>query len=293
MRRILVTGANKGIGLSIAKGILQEKDTFVLLGARSAERGRAAMEEIVGEQPALAERVRLLDLEVSRDDSVTRAAETVERSFGRSGSLYGVVNNAGVGSQGRRLEDVLQVNTFGVRRVCEAFLPLLDRERGRIVNVTSASGPSFVAKCSPEMQRFFLDPRTDWEALARLMSECIAMDGNPAAFAGRGLSDGDAYGLSKACSNTYTQYLASRHPELRINACTPGFIETDMTRSYAERSGKSPAELGMKSPAEGARTPLFLLFGEPAGNGCYYGSDGKRSPLNRYRSPGDPEYTGD
>jgi NAD(P)-dependent dehydrogenase (short-subunit alcohol dehydrogenase family) len=133
------------------------------------------------------------------------------------------------------------------------------------------------------MKGFFLDPRTDWQALDRLMNECAA----------RGLGDGDAYGLSKACANTYTQNLALEHPALRINACTPGFIETDMTRRYVEESGKSPAELGLKAPSEGARAALFLLFGEPAGNGRYYGSDAKRSPLDRYRSPGSPEYTGD
>ncbi len=42
MRRILVTGANKGIGLAIARAILEEHDdTFVYLGSRDADRGRA------------------------------------------------------------------------------------------------------------------------------------------------------------------------------------------------------------------------------------------------------------
>ena len=36
--------------------------------------------------------------------------------------------------------------------------------------------------------------------------------------------------------------------------------------------------------------PLFLLFGDPEGNGRYYGSDGVRSPLDCYRGPGDPPY---
>ncbi len=294
MRRVLVTGANKGIGRAIAMGILDHaEDTFVLLGARSAERGREALDAIAQARPALEQRLSLVELDVSRNDSVTRAAETVARSLGATGALYGVVNNAGVSGEGQSLEEVLQVNVFGVHRVSEAFLPLLDRQHGRIVNVTSAAGPSFVAKCSPEMCKFFLDPRTDWPALERLMKECIAIGGDAAAFASRGLSDGDPYGLSKACANTYTQHLSTLHPGLRINACTPGFIETDMTRAYAQRIGKSPAELGMKPPAEGARSALFLLFGDPPGSGRFYGSDAKRSPLDRYRSPNDPEYVGD
>ena len=43
----------------------------------------------------------------------------------------------------------------------------------------------------------------------------------------------------------------------------------------------------------GARTAMFLLFGELEGNGRYYGSDGLRSPLDRYRSPGSPGYRDD
>ena len=115
--------------------------------------------------------------------------------------------------------------------------------------------------------------------------------GGKTAFAARGLGDGNAYGLSKACANSYTMLLAREHPSLRINACTPGFIETDMTRHYATAQRKSPAELGMKPPSAGARAPMFLLFGDPQGNGRYYGSDAQRSPLDRYRAPGDPPYT--
>jgi hypothetical protein len=72
----------------------------------------------------------------------------------------------------------------------------------------------------------------------------------------------------------------------------PGFIDTDLTRPYGASAGKSAAELGMKPPAAGARAPMHLLFGELEGSGHYYGSDAQRSPLDRYRSPGSPPYTG-
>jgi NAD(P)-dependent dehydrogenase (short-subunit alcohol dehydrogenase family) len=230
---------------------------------------------------------------VTSDASVGTAAAEVAERFGRAPApLYGLVNNAGVGGSGG-LGLTLDVNTRGVRRVCEAFLPLLDASQGRIVTITSASGPSFVSRCSPERQRFFLDRGVTWRELEALMVECLAIQGDEAAFADRGLGNGDAYGLSKACANTYTLLLAREHPQLRINACTPGFIETDMTRGYANSQGKTPAELGMKPPAAGARAPMFLLFGEPEGNGRFYGSDAQRSPLDRYRAPGDPPYSGE
>ena len=52
MRRILVTGANKGIGLAIVQAILLEKDdAFVYLGARDPDRGRSARQGLVDEHP--------------------------------------------------------------------------------------------------------------------------------------------------------------------------------------------------------------------------------------------------
>lgn len=289
-----MTGANKGIGLAIAEAILREHaDTFVYLGSRDPERGRAAAATLARVDPSWQARVEVALLDVSDDRSVAAAAERVAESRGAD-TLYGVVNNAGVGSgDGADLATILQVNTVGLRRVCETFLPSIDPQVGRIVNVTSASGPSFVATCSPERRRFFLDDRMTWDELRTFIDECIAIAGDEAAFVARGLGGGgDAYGLSKACANTYTMLLAREHPNLRVNACTPGFIATDMTRHYAESQGKTPAELGMKPPAEGAKAPMFLLFGSPEGNGRFYGSDAKRSPLDRYRAPGSAPYTG-
>jgi NAD(P)-dependent dehydrogenase (short-subunit alcohol dehydrogenase family) len=292
MRRIVVTGANKGIGLAIATAILDEHDdTFVLLGSRSADRGRAAVDALRAKHPSWADRLALLELDVASDESVARAAKSIAERFGRERSLYALVNNAGVGDDA--LLAILNVNVLGMRRASDALLPLLDPKAGRIVNITSAAGPNFVNGCSHERQRLLVDPNITWPALRAFIDECLAIEGGPQAFSPKGLGDGNPYGLSKALANSYTMLLAREHPTLRINACTPGFIETDMTRKYAVASGKSPAEVGMKPPAAGARAAMFLLFGEPEGNGRYYGSDGQRSPLDRYRAPGAPPYTGD
>lgn len=290
MRRIVVTGGNKGIGLAIVEAILAAADdTFVYLGSRDLARGRAAAAGLVGARPPWSERLEVVALDVSDARSVSDAAERVRQ---RAEPLYGLVNNAGVGGGHEDFATVLATNTLGVQRTCEAFLPLLAPREGRIVNVTSAAGPTFVAACSAEWRRFFLDEQMTWPRLRAFIAECLALGGDPAALAAKGLADGSAYGLSKACANTYTLILAREQPNLHVNACTPGFIATDLTRHYAESQGKSPAALGMKSPAEGARAPLHLLFGALDGNGYYYGSDAKRSPLDRYRAPGSPEYAG-
>jgi NAD(P)-dependent dehydrogenase (short-subunit alcohol dehydrogenase family) len=290
MRHILVTGANKGIGLALVEAILAEHtDTFVYLGSRDPERGRAAVAGLVRDHAGWRDRLGVVAIDVAEDGSVADAARHVSDSL-RGQTLYGLVNNAGIGGHTNELSAVLATNVFGVQRVCEAFVPLIEPKAGRVVNVTSAAGPTFVAACSAEWQRFFLDEQMTWPRLRSFMGECLSIAGDAAAFAARGLGDGGAYGLSKACANTLTLLLAREHPSLRVNACTPGFIETDLSRHYAVASGKSPAELGMKSPAEGTKAPLHLLFGTLHGSGHYYGSDAKRSPLDRYRGPGTPEY---
>ena len=270
MRAILVTGANKGIGLSIVKRILEEHDdTFVFLGSRDRERGEAAKASLGASAP----RVEVVALDVASERSVVEAKAAITRP------LYGIVNTAGVGDHGHDLATVLATNVYGTHRVTETFLPQV-AARGRIVNVSSASGPSFVSKLPGELQPFFLDATMTWPRLASFIEE-----------AGNRYQD-SAYGFSKACVNLLTMITAREHPSLHVNGCTPGFIATDMTRPYAEGAGKSPEELGMKSTHDGANVPLWLLFGTPEGNGRYYGSDGKRSPLDRYRAPGSEEYAG-
>ncbi len=289
-RRVLVTGANKGIGKATVAAILDHADdTFVFLGSRSRKRGEAARDELVADHPDWADRIEVLELDVGSDESVTAVTEHLREHHG---PLYGVVNNAGIG-RGNGLENVLNVNIRGPRRVCEACVPLLS-EGGRIVNVSSASGPNFVKTCSDARKKTLTSPDVSWGEIEEIMDEALEIErADSGDYQAAGLGDGDPYGLSKACLNAYTISLARRHPELTVNACTPGFIETDMTRPYLEGSDKTAQEMGMKSPAEGTRAQMHLLFGDVGGSGWYFGSDAERSPLDRYRSPGDPPYTGD
>ena len=295
MQYVLVTGANKGIGFAIVKEVLRdERDVAVFLGSRSRERGDRARAALIAEDPSWEQRVRVICIDVADRASVESAAAEVRQVLGgQNASLVGVVNNAGVGFSKQRLDETLQVNVHGIHRICTAFVPLLDPATGRVVNITSAAGPSYVATCSPEQQERLTHPDVTWEAIQVFMQECLAVEGGEEAFAALGLGSGSSYGISKACANALTLHWARQHPGLRINACTPGFIETDLTRPFANARGITPAAMGMKSPKAGTVAPLLLLFGELEGTGRYYGSDGLRSPLHRYRSPGDPPYTGE
>jgi NAD(P)-dependent dehydrogenase (short-subunit alcohol dehydrogenase family) len=234
-----------------------------------------------------------LEIDVAEEYSVLSACDAVASRFGAEPApLYGIVNNAGIGLGSSDMETVLAVNTLGVKRVCDAFIPLVE-PGGRIVNVSSASGPNFVSQCGPQWQKFFRDPAVEWPAIQELIDEVLSLRDDPESLGALGLGTMNAYGFSKACTSLYTLLLARENPHLVINACTPGYIETDLTRPQAEARGVAPAELGMKSPAHGTLAILFLLFGKPQGSGHYYGSDAKRSPLDRYRAPGSPEYSGD
>ena len=286
-KKVLVTGANKGIGKAICKKILEtQPDVHVLLGSRDLQRGTVALEnlkrELKSTDASAGDRISCIHLDVTSDESVSAAVLQVKEAVAADLPLYGIVNNAGVGF-GLSVTDTLAVNLYGTRRVSEAFIPLLDSVEGRVVNIGSASGPMFVSG-SPnrDLATSLSDPTimpTTFEALETIIADAFPARDGPD-------YDGSAYGLSKACLMAYTTQLAKRFPNLRINACTPGYINTDLT-----------AGMGATNPPEkGTKAPLYCLFGdvpfqaEGGINGRYYGSDGVRSPLDCYRGPGDPAY---
>ena len=85
VRRVLVTGANKGIGRAICAKLLSEyDDTFVLLGSRSSARGDAAREAILENTKLKPERIEVLELDVTSDESVGAAAGHVAERFVRA-----------------------------------------------------------------------------------------------------------------------------------------------------------------------------------------------------------------
>jgi len=297
MKFVVVTGANKGIGLAIARGLLRD-GFFVFLGSRDLGRGESAIKTLDG---GLESRAQALQLDVESDKSVSSAVEAVKEKLGAGGKLYGLVNNAGVAGglfenapAAEAFQSCVGINFGGTRRVTAAFLPLLDSSEGRVVNVSSAAGPNYVSRCDAEKQTLLCKKEITMAELDRVVDENmkIARDGGGDAFGAAGW-DSNAYGLSKALVNAYTQLLAREHSALKINACTPGFIATDLTESYVKSSGKSAKELGMKTPDEGAKVVLHLLQSELTGNGRFYGSDCLRSPIHKYRAPGDPEYQGE
>uniref|UniRef100_A0A7S2W576 Protochlorophyllide reductase n=1 Tax=Rhizochromulina marina TaxID=1034831 RepID=A0A7S2W576_9STRA len=275
-KRVLVTGANKGIGREICRRILADvEDSYVILGSRSVERGEAAVRTLLEQEPASEGRLEMVQIDVEDDASVAAAVETIVARHGADAPLYGLCNNAGIGF-GHTIPETLSANFYSQVRVASAFVPLLNPETGRICNIASASGPNYVRDLDGDLKALFTSKETTMEELdAELQRQSALTD-----------YDGSAYGLSKAAVNIWTRaVLAPEHPNLKVNSCSPGYVLTDLTAGMG--ATKKPED----STCHVA--PLFLLFGEPEGNGRYYGSDAVRSPIDVYRGPGEPPYVAD
>ena len=187
----LITGGNKGLGKATARRLAELGHT-VYIGARDAERGQTAADELG---------VPWLRLDVTDDASVDAAAADARRARGPADIL---VNNAGVGGREVKPDDLTaddlreayDVNVFGLVRVTHAFLPLLHRSQaGVIVNVSSPVG-AFGAMTDPDSFQYpYFVP---------------------------------VYGSSKSAVNMLTVQLAKALPQLRINAVEPGLTATDL-----------------------------------------------------------------
>lgn len=270
-KSILVTGGNQGIGLALCQQLLRDHGCRVFMTSRSPERGSAALASL--ELPEeVAARCTVVPMDVTSDESVQSAAATVKEALGSS-PLYAVVNNAGTGVAHRTPRNViLDTNLFGPRRVVDAFAPLLDPQGGRIVNVGSGLGGSYVASLGEtDEARKLMAGEVGWEEIAEYAKATVSS-----------LSDFDAYGLTKACLAAWTQSLPREYPAILSSCCSPGFIKTSMTQGMG----------ASKTPAEGTVAIRKLLFEQLGGNGWYFSSDGVRGPYHRMRNPGEPEYDG-
>jgi NAD(P)-dependent dehydrogenase (short-subunit alcohol dehydrogenase family) len=133
----LVTGSSRGLGLEIAKAVLAADDRLVAT-ARNPKDVQALVDQY-------GDRVRAVELDVTRPASARAAVDVARSAFGR---LDVVVNNAGYANV-NSIEDVaeddfraqIETNFFGVVNVTRAALPLLRAQRsGHIIQISSIGG---------------------------------------------------------------------------------------------------------------------------------------------------------
>lgn len=199
-RTAIVTGASKGIGKAIARGLAQEGVNLVLL-ARTAGPLNAAAEEIVA---ATGVRAMAIPTDV-RDDAAVEAA--IAHAAAEFGTVHILVNNAGgpIKRPDRQItwpsaEWIADIDTktIGMLRVVKALLPHLPKDgTGRIVNISGISSTSV-------------------------------------------LTSALTHGLNNSAMNHVTAYLAADLAAARVtvNSVIPGLIATEWRESWAENFGK-------------------------------------------------------
>ena len=225
------------------------------------------MATIVESFPETASRIEVLEIDVANDGSCAAAAEKL-RSKGVT--LYALVNNAGAGlSHGDvgGVSGILNTNFYGPKRVTEAMIGLIDAAEGRIVNTSSGAASMYLREQDAATKALYSNPDLTWAELDASVQANVAA-GN--------VGMGGGYGLSKAALTAFTLIQAKMYPNLKVTSLSPGFIDTPMTKGFGAKL----------TPEQGCVSSLKCLF-EQVTSGCYYGSDGLRSPLTCTRDPGE------
>ncbi|KAK7800899.1 hypothetical protein U0070_007043 [Myodes glareolus] len=236
----LVTGANKGLGFAITRGLCQKFSGDVVLTARNQARGQAAVQQLQAE--GLNPRFHQLDIDDLQSIRATR--DFLLREYG---GLDVLINNAGIGTWPKNKPP----------RESDFFK---DTQPGRVVNISSIISLKALKNCNPELQQKFRSDTITEEELVGLMNKFVE-DTKKGVHKKEGWPK-SAYGVSKIGVTVLSRIHARKLSEQRrgdkilLNACCPGWVRTDMA------GPKAP-----KSPEEGAETPLYLALLPPDAEG--------------------------
>src|ERR1700758_192177 len=192
MHNILVTGGSRGIGLAIARRLAGAGYNVIAVARREGDGLRAAIAELKGHGSG---QLRFRPFDLSDTDAIPAFVKGLRDEFG---AIYGLVNNAGIGTEGllatmhnSEIEALIRLNVLSPVILTKYIVRhMMADGEGRIVNISSI----------------------------------IASTGY------NGLS---VYGATKAAATGFTRSLAREVGKLGItvNAIAPGFIDTELTHS--------------------------------------------------------------
>ncbi|BFZ24375.1 hypothetical protein BsWGS_27414 [Bradybaena similaris] len=253
-RVAVVTGANKGVGFGIVRALCKQFDGDVFLTSRDEGRGKSAVQQL--EKEGLQPKFHQLDL--NNYESIVKLREFLLKHYQ---GLDVLVNNAGIAYKmdstapfSEQAEVTTKTNFFDTLAVCEVLFPIL-RPHARVVNVSSMMSKFALDKCSDKLKARFTDPEITMEELTSLMKQFVQ-----AARDNTAKQDGfpdTTYGMSKI-GVTVMSIIQQREldkqgkQDIVVNACCPGYVDTDMT-----------SHKGSKTIDEGAETPVYLALLPP------------------------------
>ncbi|PAV87218.1 hypothetical protein WR25_18879 isoform B [Diploscapter pachys] len=130
---ILITGANRGIGLALTKEFLKNKDIGVLIAGARDPVHADELNKITDK------RLKVIELDINCDQSIDNAVKVIEAIVGDNG-LNCLVNNAAVSvpcetkerTPREKIIEQFQPNVFGTLILSQALLPLLQRAASRV-----------------------------------------------------------------------------------------------------------------------------------------------------------------
>ena len=192
MHNVLVTGGSRGIGLAIAQRLAVAGYSVIAVARRESDELRATIEAATKQGSG---RIHFRAFDLSATEAIPALVKSLRDEFG---AIYGLVNNAGIGTEGllatmhnSEIEALMRLNVLAPIILTKYVVRhMMADGGGRIIN----------------------------------MSSIIASTGY------NGLS---VYGATKAAATGFTRSLAREVGKLGItvNAIAPGFIDTELTHS--------------------------------------------------------------
>ncbi|KAI0743377.1 C-factor [Daedaleopsis nitida] len=194
----LITGANRGIGLELAKQLLEQPTNTVIATARDPAKA-VSLKELNNNAKGT---LHVVGLEVADRESTRKATEKVASILGDRGIDY-LVNNAGIANDDTgfkididALEKIFKTNVAGPAYIAQVLLPLVEKSAKKtVVNISSTMGSK--------------------------------------SFAGQNAERAASYSISKAALNMLTVKQARERPDITSVSICPGWLQTDMGSSAA------------------------------------------------------------
>jgi 3-oxoacyl-[acyl-carrier protein] reductase len=190
MRNVIVTGGSKGLGLGIACKLVNDGFRAITIARRESAELTSAIQ-----QSAHPDSFHFAPFDLAEIDGIAGLVKALRKEFG---PIYGLVNNAGVSTEGAlalmqnsQMEQVVRLNTLSPMVMTKSVVrSMMADGGGRIVNIASV----------------------------------VAFTGY------KGLS---VYSATKASLIGFTRSLAREVGRLgiNVNAIAPGFVDTEMTRT--------------------------------------------------------------